>query len=153
MKNFKKFIEQNIPTQTMSGVLPQYPSTTRGGGADTQAMYPQDRTPLPAWKGKPGRQQQQPGRVTGAGPALGNYGPMQREDSQTTATLRNLATSLASRDGSGANVNAPTNNHLRRPPTTPEKKAIDQETQNKLKKVIDVLSTNTGADSGNVPNS
>ena len=67
MKNFKKFIEQNIPTQTMSGVLPQYPSTTRGGGADTQAMYPQDRTPLPAWKGKPGRQQALPRRVLGPG--------------------------------------------------------------------------------------
>ena len=68
MKNFKKFIEQNIPTQTMSGVLPQYPSTTRGGGADTQAMYPQDRIPLPSWKGKPGRQQAQPGRVIGPSP-------------------------------------------------------------------------------------
>lgn len=146
MKNFKKFIEQNIPTQTMSGVLPQYPSITRGGGADTQAMYPQDRTPLPAWKGKPGRQNQLPGRSS-------NTGTMQREDSQTTATLRNVATSLASRDGSGANVNAPNNNQLRRPPTTPEKKAIDQETQNKLKKVIDVLSTNTGAEPGNMPNS
>jgi hypothetical protein len=146
MKNFKKFIEQNIPTQTMSGVLPQYPSTTRGGGADTQAMYPQDRTPLPAWKGKPGRQTQSPGKSS-------NTNIMQREDSQTTATLRNMATSLASRDGSGANVGAPTNNQLRRPPTTPEKKAIDQETQNKLRKVIDVLSTNTGADTSNLPNS
>ena len=146
MKNFKKFIEQNIPTQTMSGVLPQYPSTTRGGGADTQAMYPQDRTPLPAWKGKPGRQNQLPKRSPSAG-------TIQREDSQTTATLRSMATTLASRDGSGANVNAPTNNQLRRPPATPEKKAIDQDTQNKLRKVIDVLSTNTGAEPGNMPNS
>jgi hypothetical protein len=75
MKNFKKFIEQNIPTQTMSGVLPQYPSTTRGGGSDTQAMYPQDRIPLPAWKGKPGRQQPQPGRVISPSPASSGSTP------------------------------------------------------------------------------
>jgi hypothetical protein len=44
--------ESGVPTQTMSGVLPQYPSQTRGGGSDTQAMYPQDRSGGPApWQG------------------------------------------------------------------------------------------------------
>jgi hypothetical protein len=140
MKKFKQFIEQNIPTQTMSGVLPQYPSTTRGGGSDTQAMYPRDRERLPAWQGRPERQQ--PANRQQRQPSY------TREDSQTTATLRSVATSLASRDGSGANVNAPTNNQLRRPPVTPEKKAADQETQNKLKKVIDVLSTHPSDNAG-----
>ena len=70
------------------------------------------------------------------------------EDSQTTATLRSVANALSSRDGSGANVNAPTNNQLRRPPTTPEKKAADQDTQNKLRKTIDVLSTHPSDNAG-----
>ena len=50
--------DAGIPTQTMSGVLPEYPSQTRGGGSDTQAMYPQDRSGGPApWQGRPDRQQ------------------------------------------------------------------------------------------------
>jgi hypothetical protein len=50
--------EAGVPTQTMSGVLPEYPSQTRGGGADTQAMYSQDRATVQPWQGRPDRQQQ-----------------------------------------------------------------------------------------------
>ena len=56
-----------VPTQTMSGVLPEYPSQTRGGGSDTQAMYPQDRSGGPApWQGSRPQQggQQQGGMTT-----------------------------------------------------------------------------------------
>ena len=60
--------ESGVPTQTMSGVLPQYPSQTRGGGSDTQAMYPQDRSGGPApWQGSRPQQsgQQQGGQQQG----------------------------------------------------------------------------------------
>ena len=59
--------EDGVPTQTMSGVLPEYPSQTRGGGSDTQAMYPQDRGGGPApWQGSRPQQggQQQGGMTT-----------------------------------------------------------------------------------------
>jgi len=151
MKSFKQFNEQNIPTQTMSGVLPQHPSRTRGGGTDTQAMYPQDREVLQSWQGRPERQRPEIRRIPNNRSIL--QPSFNREDSQTTATLRSVATALSSRDGSGSEVEAPKNNQLRRPPITPDKKAADQDTQNKLNKVIDVLSKNTGSDSGNVPSS
>jgi len=64
--------DAGVPTQTMSGVLPQHPSQTRGGGTDTQAMYPQDRASPEPWQGSRGgserigggQRRQQGGMVT-----------------------------------------------------------------------------------------
>jgi hypothetical protein len=50
-----------VPTQTMSGVLPEYPSLTRGGGVDTQPEAPQNRSsyvaPSQEFRGIPNRSQ------------------------------------------------------------------------------------------------